>query len=112
MARSAPDYARRPRWRLALVGVVLLALGLGLRQARTAALVPTVPDPVPPPPRSLLPRPIPVPAGQTCPLCNPDPSVRIVPLTPADAESLGRAYATFNEALVARTDSLLRAGAF
>lgn len=33
-------------------------------------------------------------------------------MTPADAESLGRAYATFNEALLARTDSLLQSGAF
>lgn len=48
--------------------------------------------------------------GTSCPLCAEDPGAPVVRLTPADADSLGRAYSAFNEVHIARLDSLLRAG--
>jgi hypothetical protein len=47
-----------------------------------------------------------------CPLCAKDPGVPVIQMTPADADSLGRLYSTFNATLLARLDSLLSAGAW
>ena len=43
--------------------------------------------------------------------CSEDPGVPIVPITTEVADSLGSAYASFNAAMLAYVDSLLRAGA-
>ncbi len=45
-----------------------------------------------------------------CPLCADDPGVPVVTLTQADADSLGRAYAEFNQALLERMDVAMRGG--
>ncbi len=112
--RTHPGFLERPH--AARVGLVLLvflaAAVLCLHAAVPSSLVSWNADPVPPRPGPTgLPPAADLPAG-ACPLCRPDPSIPIVQLGPADTDSLGRTYAAFNEALLARADSLLAAGAF
>ena len=94
-----------------LAGLVLAWGVVCLRQADTASLGSFPADPIHVRPGIAMAAPG-FTAGDACPLCRPDPSIPIVPLTPADADSLGRTYAAFNEAYLARMDSLLTAGAF
>ena len=52
----------------------------------------------------------PIPADVQCPLCS--ATAPIVRLTAASVDSVGRAYAAANETMLARLDSLYRAGHF
>jgi hypothetical protein len=91
---------------------VLVALGLGSTGAKTTAPG-GLRDPMQPAPASLGPSPLAPPdSGGHCSLCRDDPGAPIVPLTAAMADSLGRAFSSFNQTLLARVDSLLRAGSF
>ncbi len=94
-----------------LVGLSLASGFVWLRQADTASLGSCPADPIQAHPGMAMAAPA-FTAGDECPLCRPDPGVPIVPLTAADADSLGRSYAAFNEAYLARMDSLLGSGAF
>jgi len=94
-----------------LVVLSLVSGGFWLRQAETASFGSCPRDPIQVRVSSTSTAPA-YDTGDECPLCRPDPSIPIVPLTAADADSLGRTYAAFNEAYLARMDSLLTAGAF
>jgi len=67
-------------------------------------------DPVRPVSQAVAP--LPADAPHTCPLCEGTPSVPIVHLTQAMADSVGRVYSGFNQALFAHLDSLYRSGEF
>lgn len=100
------------RTRLAVAVLIVCASGLFLGLQRAASVSLESVDPVPPRPHDLGPLPLEADPISGCPLCRDDLDLPIVSLTPADADSFGRAYATFNQVLLARTDSLLLAGTF
>lgn len=94
--------------------LVLLLAASRLRSASGAHSVGPLRDPVPPSQASapLGVRPATAAGGSKCPLCRENPGAPIVPLTAAATDSCGRTYSEFNAALLARVDSLRRAGDF
>jgi hypothetical protein len=111
MQGMMPTGRRRPPARaVGFAALLVLVFAVRLQTADTDGRTRgPLSDPVLPLQRPAPRRPLPALDGG-CPLCREDPGVPIVPLTAAAADSLGRLYSGFNQALLARVDSLLRAG--
>lgn len=108
LPRTGPKIRFTQRAAAGFLCLAGLFLGLGVAGSVSLERI----DPVPPRTRNLGPLPLPADSAGACPLCREDLDLPLVRLSPADADSFGMAYSTFNQALLARVDSLLMAGSF